>query len=62
VVPAISVGGHLGGLLGGALAGLIAPSDRRATLVRRASGLALAGAFLVAANALAVDLLRRLLG
>lgn len=62
VVPAISVGGHVGGLLGGALAGLIAPSDRRASLVRRASGLALAGALLVAANALAVDLLGRLLG
>lgn len=61
VVPVISVGGHVGGLLGGALAGLIAPSDRRAMLARRASGLVLAGALLIAADALAVDVLRRML-
>jgi membrane associated rhomboid family serine protease len=62
LVPAISVGGHVGGLVGGTLAGLLAPTDRRASLAHRGSGLALAVALLVAADALAVDLLVRLLG
>jgi membrane associated rhomboid family serine protease len=61
LIPVISVGGHVGGLLGGMLAGVLAPAARRGPLGRQLSGGLIAVVLLVAAAAIARDLLTRLL-
>jgi membrane associated rhomboid family serine protease len=61
LVPVISVGGHVGGLLGGMLAGLVTPTGRRPARLQRLTGGLIAIVLLLAARAVAADLLAQLL-
>jgi membrane associated rhomboid family serine protease len=61
LIPVISVGGHVGGLLGGMFAGAVAPDARRGPVLLRVSGGLIAIGLLLAAGALARDLLTQLL-
>ena len=61
-VPSISVGGHVGGLLGGAAAALLVGTQRRPGTADAARTLGLAALLLVAAVAVARDIVRVLVG